>query len=75
MRYFQATQNLVLPQKLQNGPGGTHVRLSPGEVVGIDDAACASESRFINGRLRGGDLVEVAAPEADSAPAKPAKGK
>jgi len=65
MRTFKATTHLTLPQALQAGPGATHVRLAPGETVELDEAACAKESRFIAGRVRAGDLVEItAAPKA-----------
>lgn len=64
---FKATTHLTLPKALQAGPGGTHVMLNPGDEVELDDKACAAESRFINGRKRAGDLVEVAAPKAAKA--------
>ncbi len=87
LRYFKSTNTLTLPASLQVGAGASHVRLMPGEVVAFDSEKCRAESRFINGRVRAGDLVEVGAAEleaytasqlvaTDTTPAaKAAKGK
>ncbi len=76
MRYFKIATHLTVPRSLLPGAGNTHKRPAPGEVIAIDDEACARESRFINGRLRAGDMIEVKAPaELDAPAAKVAKGK
>jgi hypothetical protein len=88
-RYFRSVNHLTLPSTIHTGAGATHTRLAPGDVIDLCPKKCAAESRFINGRVRGGDLVEVDAAEfemftkaaeavqaTDTAPAtKPAKGK
>lgn len=61
-RHFRVPdgRTVTLPQGLQAGPGATNMRLDPGAVVTLDDAACNGEhSRFIAGRLRAGDLEEI----------------
>lgn len=58
-RHFRSPQYLVFPQGVQAGPGATNMRLSPGSIVTLDDDTCVNHSRFINGRLRAGDLVEL----------------
>lgn len=58
-RHFRSPQYLVLPQGVQAGPGATNMRLNPGSIITLDDDTCVSHSRFINGRLRAGDLVEL----------------
>lgn len=77
MRYFKLTNHLTVPRSLLPGIGNTHERPSPGDVIAVSEEACARESRFVNGRLRAGDMVEVKAPEGETSdPAvKPAKGK
>lgn len=77
LRYFKSTQTLTLPAALQVGAGASHVRLTPGEAIAVDAAKCQAESRFIAGRVRSGDFVELSASEYEAAinPAKAAKGK
>lgn len=89
-RYFKSINTLTIPSALQVGAGGVHDRAAPGDVLAFDAEKCRKEDRFINGRLRAGDLVEtnkatyeafVATPaptidEHDTTPAvKAAKGK
>lgn len=64
-RHFRSPQYLTLPQGLLAGPGATNMRLLPGSIVTLDDAACSRNERFINGRLRAGDLVELDAATAE----------
>ncbi len=71
LRYFRSIYVLTLPQSLQVGPGATHVRVYPGENFALEEAKCTKESRFVNGRLRAGDLVEITAAEYDAATATP----
>lgn len=52
-------RTIVLPQGLYAGPGATNMRLQPGQVVTLEDAALVSHSRWINGRVTMGDLEEV----------------
>ncbi len=59
LRYFRATNVLTLPQSLKVGPGATHVRVFAGDVFALEADRCTKESRFVNGRLRAGDFVEV----------------
>lgn len=84
MRYFQLTNPLTMPRTLLPGMGNTHKRPKAGDVVAIQDAACARDSRFVRGRVRAGDMKEIteaeytaaiaAAPAAPTAPApEPAK--
>jgi hypothetical protein len=62
-RHFRAREGrtITLPQGLAAGPGATNMRLTPGEVVTVDDDAATRHSRFINGRLIAGDLEEMEA--------------
>lgn len=84
MRYFKLATHLTVPRTLLPGAGNTHVRPTPGDVIAIDDAACARESRFVNGRVRAGDMTEVdesayrkatAPPPPDLVPPPVSKGK
>lgn len=59
MRYFKFVNHLTMPRTLRPGLGNTHVRPVPGDTIAIDEFACAKESRFINGRKRAGDMVEI----------------
>lgn len=59
MRFFKLVNHLTVPRSLLPGPGNTHHRPEPGDVIAIPDEACARESRFVNGRVRAGDMVEV----------------
>lgn len=59
MRYFKLATHLTMPRSLLPGIGDTHERPHPGDVVAIDDGACARDSRFINGRVNAGDIKET----------------
>jgi hypothetical protein len=59
MRYFKLVTHLTVPRSLLSGVGNLHVRPEPGNTLALGDDACARESRFINGRLRAGDLIEI----------------
>ncbi len=83
--------HLTLPIELASAPGVNHMRLKPGEVIELDEDRCNTFQRFIAGRVRAGDLVELAAgtpapaptpapepmaiPETLELPAIPKKGK
>lgn len=67
MRYFRSPQFLTLPQGVQAGPGATNLRLEPGSILELDEVTCTRNERFINGRLRAGDLVELDAATAEAA--------
>lgn len=74
MRRFRVPEGrvIVLPQGLLAGPGATNLRLDPGKTVDLEDDRCQQFGRYINGRLRAGDLVEDAsAPDPDHASAAP----
>lgn len=58
-RSFRAKTHLTLPQGLLAGPGATSMQLEPGSVFTAEDPAAVQFQRFINGRLRAGDLEEV----------------
>lgn len=60
-RHFRAREGrtVTLPQNLVSGPGATNMRLSPGEVVTLEDDACTRHQRYVNGRLLAGDLEEL----------------
>lgn len=77
MRRFKLINHLTLPLGLQAAPGGVHRRAVPGDVVEIDDDRCREHDRFLRGRVRAGDLVEIdvasAAEPARSAPMTAAK--
>ena len=68
-RHFRTCpgRTLALPQNLIAGPGATNMRMRPGDVITLDDAACVREQRFVNGRLRAGDWEELAELPADAA--------
>ena len=72
-RTFRACEGrtLTLPMSVQPGPGATNMRLHPGAVITLSDETCALNQRFLNGRLRAGDLEELAAPPADAPAAAP----
>jgi hypothetical protein len=59
MRYFKLATHLTVPRSLLPGMGNTHVRPTPGDVIAIDEDACARHSRFVNGRMRAGDMTEI----------------
>jgi hypothetical protein len=62
-RRFQvpAGRVVVLPVGLLPGPNATNTRLEPGAVVELDLDRIARHDRYVNGRVRAGDLVELAA--------------
>jgi hypothetical protein len=62
-RYFRTPLPLTFPISIKPGPGGEHVRSKPGELHELDGDRCNAEARFIAGRLRAGDLVEMTAAE------------
>ena len=59
MRYFKLTTHLTVPRSLSPGAGNTHERPVPGDVIACTDESCARESRFVNGRVRAGDMIET----------------
>lgn len=66
-RFFRVPEGrtLVLPQGVQAGPGATNMRFTGGAVLGpLDDATCTANQRYLNGRLRAGDLEEITEVEA-----------
>ncbi len=58
MRYFQVQPGRVVipPQGLVAGPGATHLRFEAGETL---ELPTEKVDRFVRGRVRAGDLVEV----------------
>ncbi len=52
-------RHLTMPADLMVGPGVTTMRLVPGDVFDLDAEVCQAQQRFISGRLRAGDLVEL----------------
>jgi hypothetical protein len=60
-RRFQvpAGRVVTLPVGLLPGPNATNVRLEPGAVVELELERIAGHDRYVNGRLRAGDLVEL----------------
>lgn len=65
----QPGRTVTLPQGLRAGPGATNMRLPPGAVVTFEDKQLTSEfQRFIAGRERSGDWVEI---DPKDAPAEP----
>jgi hypothetical protein len=79
-RYFQVAPptpgeaRIVIPPKgILSGPGATHLRFQPGEVL---EVPAERVGRFIRNRVAAGDLVELTAvqaaavtPRAEPAPA------
>lgn len=59
VRRFRARNALVLPTSIGTGPGATNMRLDPDQVVELDADAVKLHERFINGRVRAGDLEEL----------------
>jgi hypothetical protein len=59
MRYFKLLNPLTLPRTLSPGMGNTHKRPKAGDVVAISELACAKDSRFVRGRIRAKDMVEI----------------
>lgn len=73
-RTFRANNLLTLPQGLYPGPGATNMQLEPGAVFTAEDAPATQFSRFLNNRVRMGDLVEIDAAPADTKAPTPVKG-
>lgn len=65
-------RTVTLPQGLQAGPGATNVRLEEGAEFELQDAKCIEFGRFIAGRERQGDMIEIK-PEDKRADAPPPK--
>jgi hypothetical protein len=72
-RTFRALNHLTLPQGVLAGPGATNMRLDPGSVFTAEDGPAIAHSRFLNNRVRMGDLVELDAKPADAPAPKPVK--
>lgn len=70
LRYFQVQPGRVVipPRGVVAGPGATNLRYEAGETLELPDEKV---DRFIRGRVRAGDLVEVKQP----APAREPKPK
>lgn len=56
---------VVLPQGVQAGPGATNMRLPSGSIVTLEDDTFNKNQRYLNGRVRAGDLVELEAADAE----------
>jgi len=67
-RRFKLHTHLTLPLELLAGPGAAHTRCNPGEVVELDAERCRIHDRFLRGRMRAGDLSELANEPAASSP-------
>lgn len=63
-------RHLTLPVGLLPAPGATNMRVAGGEVITLDDDDPRTKQyqRFISNRIKLGDLVEVDADAATSAP-------
>jgi hypothetical protein len=72
-RTFRAQNYLTLPQGVLPGPGATNMRLEPGAVFTVEDDVATRQSRFLNNRVRMGDLVEIEGPPAEAPAPKPVK--
>lgn len=61
MRRFRVPEGRIvtLPVDLCPGPGVTNMRVVAGGEIDLEVARCTTHTRFLNGRLRAGDLVEL----------------
>lgn len=66
---IRAIRVTTLPQDLAPGPGGTNLRMAPGDELDLDAARARANARYLNGRIRAGDLVDVTAKGDSAAPA------
>ncbi len=76
-RRFKLNAHLTFPLELLPAPGARHHRAEPGHIVELDAERCKAHDRFIRGRVRAGDLVELGNEPAAalSTPATPAPVK
>lgn len=61
-RWFKLNTHLTLPLELHPAPGAKHHKAEPGHVIGLDAERCKSHDRFLRGRTRAGDMVELDGP-------------
>lgn len=61
IRRFKLNTHLTFPIQLMAGPGASYHRAQPGHTVEISSARCAAHERFLRGRIRAGDMVELEA--------------
>jgi len=66
MRRFKLIKHLAFPADLYSGAPG-----KPGDVVELADEQCRMFGRFLAGRARAGDLVELDTSAPPSAPEPP----
>lgn len=73
-RYFQVPEGrtLVMPQGVQIGPGASSMRYKAGGILVLEDAEVLTNQRFLSGRVRAGDLVELEAAVGEAAAKKQA---
>jgi hypothetical protein len=54
-----AGRALALPHGLQTAPGAMTMRVNAHDIFELDSERCQQFQRFIAGRLRAGDLIEL----------------
>lgn len=71
-RRFKMINPLTFPLDLHAGPGAAYRRAEAGDEVEIDVERAQQFDRFLRGRVRAGDMVELTADAAPS-PVAPAR--
>lgn len=69
IRRFKLNTHLTMPLELLAAPVAEYHRGEPVSIVEIDAERCKAFDRFIRGRIRAGDMVELTI--ATSQPAAP----
>lgn len=58
-RRFMMLKPLTFPLDLHAGPGAAYRRADAGDEIEIDVVRAQEFDRFLRGRIRGGDMVEL----------------
>jgi hypothetical protein len=58
-RRFKFVRHLTMPLELLAAPGAQYHLGEPGDEVDIDEERCRQFDRFLRGRVRAGDLIEI----------------
>jgi hypothetical protein len=58
-RRFKLTTHLTFPLELYAAPGAAYHLAEPGDVIELCAERCLGFDRFLRGRIRAGDLVEL----------------
>lgn len=66
MRRFKVNTHLTFPIGLLSAPGANYLMSKPGSTVEIDEKRAAEFDRFLRGRVRAGDLTEIATEPANA---------